>query len=126
MHKALLIKGNPIYLKNNPLADTFYTEIKEFLENLKLDTHVVSCMDSQSFLKAELWVGHSRGGYSLSSASNGTICIAVGSSVSGAINHPKDNVKTFWTSKEGVPNKYHYVFTEEMKVAIQRKNLRIL
>lgn len=121
MPKALIIKGNPIYLENNPLADTFYSHIHAFLLDLNIESTFISCFHIGEFPNAEIWIGHSRGGYTLSKAPRETLCIAIGSSVEGAINHTKDNVFTFWREKEKKPNKYHYVFTEEMKSFISMK-----
>ena len=118
MKKAIIIVGNQKFIKNNQQADDFYNQIKNFLEQNGCN---VSFDLGEPFTKpreADIWVGHSRGADRLRFAPTRVKTLAIGSSSKGAINHPKDNTRSFLGPSNLIPNRYHYVFTEEMKQKI--------
>ena len=115
MKKAIIIKGNPKFIKNNSEADNFYEQIKKFLEELSYDVSFDDGEDYTTPLEADLWLGHSRGSSRLRFASKETQTIAIG--IQDGINHPKDKS----LSKGQIPDKYHYILTEEMKEKIIQK-----
>ena len=58
---AVIIKGNPKFIDNNKDADSFYEEIKSFLEDLGFEVSFDKGEPYTSPDKADLWIGHSRG-----------------------------------------------------------------
>jgi hypothetical protein len=116
---AVIVKGNPKFVINNSQADSFYTEIKKYLEDLGYNVSFDLGEPHSSPKKADLWVGHSRGNDRLRFAPEGTKTIFLGSSIKGAINHPQDNTKDAIGPSDTIPNNFHYVFTKEMKEAIK-------
>src|SRR5579884_3801285 len=117
--QAVIIKGNPKFIRNNPVAESFYAEIKEFLEKLGFEVIFSSGQPYTSPPAADLWIGHSRGVDRLRFAPSGTKTLALGSSLKGAVNHPLDNTKDIQGPSNIIPNKYHYVFTPQMKKRIK-------
>lgn len=123
---AIIIKGNPKFIKDNDDADKFYDELKEFLEGLGYKTKLNAGRPYTQPAKADVWIGHSRGGDRLRFAPKNTKTIAVGYPEKGSINHPKDNAtdpKRFHISnkdrfKDFEPNKYHYTLSPKMKQQI--------
>jgi len=120
MLKAVLFKGNPKFVTNNHLADEFYSILRGLLEDFGYKVAVLEPLShSDEHENVHLWVGHSMGGWYISINGPSNIKrIVIGSRVAGSLYHPKDNVITsvYWK----IPNKYHYILTEEMKDAIQR------
>ena len=114
---AVIIMGNPKFVKGNDLANKFYIQIMLFLvEELAVPLSGVSFDEGEPFtepIKADLWIGHSRGVDRLRFADKDTVTVALGSH--DGVNHPKDKS----LNKGDVPNKWHYVFTDEMKKAIK-------
>lgn len=126
---AIIIKGNPKFIKNNNQAKSFYKKLKTFIEGLG---YTVSFDEGKPYTepeKADVWIGHSRGADRLRFAPKSTITIAVGSPERNGINHPKDNAvdpKRFTIKNKNrfenfEPNKYHYILSEEMKEKIEKK-----
>lgn len=123
---AIIVKGNPKYIENNPEADSFYKEIKIFLETLgykvsfdKGEPHTVP-------EKADLWIGHSKGVDRLRFAPEGTQILMFGSSHQDAVNHPDDDSDKIKYPSDASPNKYHYEFTDKMKYSILDVTERIM
>jgi DNA-directed RNA polymerase beta subunit/predicted GNAT family acetyltransferase len=122
---AVIIKGNPKFVLNNPQADRFYKEIKTYLEDKGFS---VEMNDGKAYTapdQADLWIGHSRGVDRLRFATGMTKTLMFGSGEKGAINHPQDGVSTlddsaYTPDTYPTPNQYHFAFTEEMKRAIDR------
>lgn len=119
---AIIIKGNPKYIKDNIMADKFYQDLKNFLEEQK---YIVKFDAGKPYTlpeKATVWVGHSRGADRLDFAPKEIKTIAIGAPFNEeSINHSKDNVKTFDSKKPYKPNKYHFILTDEMKEKILTK-----
>ncbi len=118
MKKAVIITGNPKFISANEKARAFYEEIKSFLETQGYDVSFDAGEPHTTPRVADLWIGHSRGVDRLRFAPQGTRTLALGSSASGAVNHPLDNTKDVVGPSDIVPNEYHYVFTNEMKAAV--------
>ncbi len=114
--KAVIIKGNPQFVDNNPLADEFYKSLGEFMISLGYE---VSFDKGEPYTEpepVELWIGHSRGADRLRFAPKGTIVIGIGvppheENNFPVINHPEDKFGSD-------PN--HYILTEEMKDQIKK------
>ncbi|MCK9352166.1 MAG: hypothetical protein WCT49_03150 [Candidatus Paceibacterota bacterium] len=115
MKTAVIIKGNPKFITDNPDADRFYCEIKRFLEG---EGYSVTFDHGEAYTQppdADVWIGHSRGNDRLRFATGGTKTIML--STVGGINHPEDKA----LSHGVVPDKFHYILTEDMKEKIKEK-----
>ncbi len=113
MKTAVIIKGNPKFITDNPDADRFYGEVKSFLEELGYFVTFDAGEPYTSPIKADLWIAHSRGSERLRYAPEGTKTIALGSE--GGINHPEDKSLV----RGDIPEKWHYLLTDEMKEKIK-------
>lgn len=123
---AIIIKGNPKFIIDNPEAEKFYQEIAEFLQGLGYEVGFDPGEPYTSPPLADLWIGHSRGGDRLSPPVPGdVVTLLFGSSRPGAINHPEDNTKHLFGPSDIVPNIFHYTFTDEMKQAIEEVTRKI-
>lgn len=109
---AVIVKGNPAYINNNPEADRFYNDLGSFMKSQHYDVSYDPGLPHTEPRKANVWLGHSRGADRLRWAPNGVNTIALGAQ--GGINHPKD--RAFMAGQ--VPNKYHFQLTDEMKQMI--------
>jgi len=107
---AVIIKGNPKYIKNNSKAAKFYEKLSNLLETLGYE---VTFDPGESYTEpklADIWVGHSRGVDRLRFAPKGIKTIGIGAQdFPGAINHPNDNPQ-----KGKEPTQAHYELTDEM------------
>jgi len=115
---AVIVKGNPKFIANNPHADSFYKKLENLLS---MSGYEVSTDPGEPLTEpaaADLWLGHSRGADRLRFAPAGTKTVAVGSSISGAINHPEDDVHTPFHQTGQLPPEAHYKLTPEMTTAI--------
>lgn len=135
---AVIIKGNPIYIKGNPHAASFYRELADFLRSEGYKVKLDAGEPFTSPPKADLWVGHSRGVDRLRFAPKGTITVALGTL--DGIMHPVDenyqrNIEkliSHFGSREKMrslleklaPPKEHYILTSEMKRAIKSMKKR--
>ena len=121
MKTAIIVKGNPKYVGNNLDADRFYNEIKEFIENLDYSVKFDPGEPYTQPEQADLWIGHSRGVDRLRFAPKETLTISLGSDDPNSINHPLDNSVKEFSDKDYVPNKFHYVLSDEMKEEIKNR-----
>jgi len=123
--KAVVIKGNIRFIQDNPLADVFYNDIAAYLNK---KGYVVSLEFAESNNLppvADLWIGHSKGLRKLNACQNSnTKLLAFGAlperSKNPTIifsNHPKDEEAL---RHRHVVTDEHYVFTDEMKSAIDK------
>ena len=119
--RVVVIQGNPKYIRGNPKAKEFYLDIKAYIEK---QGGIVSFDPGEPMtipkVKADIWIGHSRGCDRLRFAPDGVKTIALGSSDKNAINDPEDNAITF-TGKPDPnwkPNDHHFTLTDAMKKAI--------
>lgn len=120
---AVVIGGNPKYIKNNPQASVFYKELIKYLESLGFATMFDSGAPYTSPPRADLWVGHSMGADRLEGAVPEYATYAVALGVPDpeafqqenyfAINHPDDQPELGKT-----PLREHYILTEDMKVLL--------
>jgi hypothetical protein len=121
LKSAVIITGNPAYIKGNKLAMRFYNELKTMLEN-EMNIPKVTFDAGRAYTeppKADLWIGHSRGMDRLRFAPRGTFTVGIGGR--GGIYHPKDNSIDFDPVNPTEPNKYHYALTSGMKFQIKQK-----
>lgn len=121
MKTAIIIKGNHKYIDNNPEADSFYANLKSYLEDLG---HSVEFDRGEPYTQpkeADAWIGHSRGVDRLRFAPKETVTVSLGSGAPNSINHPLDNSVKEFSDKNYVPNKFHYVLSEEMKEEIKKR-----
>ena len=121
---AVIIKGNPKYLKNR---GDFYDEIKEFLENLGYSVKFDAGLPKTSPPKADLWIGHSRGADRLEGAVPDYAKAVLGFGVPDSENQPfpvinHENDKSA-VGKE--PTDDHFIFTDEMKDKIKEITSRV-
>ena len=116
---AVIIKGNPALVDNNPLASKFYNNIAAFLRQNK---YSVTFDKGEPFTKpthADLWIGHSRGADRLRFARKGTKTVDL-----NEYEHP---VAKAWINRQkpgvqqGLPPPHHYFFTNEQKQAILKQ-----
>lgn len=115
MKTAVIIKGNPKFIEGNKYADAFYNDLKDFLVMLGYEVDFDAGEPHTVPHKADLWISHSRGSDRLRFAPEGTKTIALGTE--GGINNPDDHAL-----KPGdVPEKAHYILTEEMKEKITQQ-----
>jgi hypothetical protein len=112
---AVIITGNPKYIKGNQDAKRFYSQLGDFVADQGYRVSFDAGKPRTSPNKADVWIGHSRGADRLRFAPSGTTTIPVGSHREGAINHPRDNVN------ERDPNQFHYRLTHTMKTQLQDK-----
>jgi len=130
---AVIIKGNSKHIDKNTahLSRPFYAKLKGILES---EGYKVSFDPGLSFTKpkdADVWVGFSRGVGRLRFAPEGTIAIAIGSSIPNAINHPAD---AKWQQKykhldmRNIPEnerppipKEHLMITSSMESELRRR-----
>lgn len=113
MKTAVIIKGNPEYVRDNKKAEKFYQEIRKILEN---EGFQVQFHDGEPHTvpdEADLWVGHSRGADRLRFAPDETHTVALGAE--DGINHPMDQA----AKRGGEPNWAHYSLTRKMRKAIK-------
>jgi hypothetical protein len=116
---AVIITGNPKYIQGNRLATQFYNELKEMLiHEMGIKQVVFNPGHAHTVpLRADLWVGHSRGMDRLQYAPKGTFTVGIGGK--GGIYHPKDNQINFDPKNPTKPNKYHFALTSLMKFQIK-------
>jgi hypothetical protein len=121
LKSAVIITGNPAYLKNNVAAKRFYEELQKMLVH-EMYIPKVTLDPGMAYTeppKADLWIGHSRGADRLQFAPKGTFTVAIGD-ITG-IYHPKDNTINNKSKKPVKPNKYHYALTQGMKFQIKKQ-----
>lgn len=117
---AVIIKGNPKYIRSNPDADRFYAELAAHLRDNGYDVSFDAGKAYTSPPAADLWVGHSRGTDRLRFAPETTRTVALG--VPGGICHPEDIAQTLTGAPPPgyAPNKQHFIFIDEMRRALRR------
>jgi len=122
---ALLIKGNPRFVADNPKALYYYAEIAKYLR--KLDYHVIMVESDPRpiFPAADLWIGHSRGAGFLDLAPETVHVISFGSKRYGAINAPGDDIQTAFHLTDRHPPDAHFVFTNRMRNEIDKATCKI-
>lgn len=109
---AIIVKGNPEFIAGNKLADSFYNEIKGYVESLDFTVDFFEGGPEEMPPSSDLLIGHSLGVSNLDLAPSYTRRIRLGT-VDG-IYHPLDNVD----DDDAPPNDYHFNLTDEMKQSI--------
>lgn len=113
---AVVVTGNPAYVRGNPAADAFYADVSGHLRGLGYDVATDPGEPHTVPPPAAVWVGHSRGADRLPFAPPGTVAVPIGSARDGAINHPADPVHL--PAGSYTPGPEHYTFTPEMADAL--------
>ena len=109
---AIIVKGNPEYISGNELANSFYNEIKSFVEDLGFEANFFEGGPEEKPPGADLIIAHSLGVENLQFAPSYSRSIKLGT-IDG-IYHPLDNVH----DEDDPPNEYHFKLTDEMKSTI--------
>jgi hypothetical protein len=108
---AVIVKGNPKYIRNNPTAARFYEDIAAHLQARGFAVSFDPGRPYTSPPPASLWIGHSRGSDRLRFAPPETRTIAMGAPHDPqALNHPDDHPQV---GKR--PSLAHYTFDDAMK-----------
>jgi hypothetical protein len=128
--KAVIIKGNPMYIRGNLQADKFYEKLKSELESRDYDVVFDAGKPFSTPPKADLWVGHSRGADRLRFATAGTKTIDLSPlETEASQKHLKERYRIakkldvpfhkvplhLWT-----PLSDHYIVTPQMRMAFDR------
>jgi hypothetical protein len=111
---AVLITGNPGYVRANPTVESFYRDIEAELERLGFSTTRDPGEPHTMPPTADLWVGHSRGVDRFRFAPEDQARVAFGAE--GGVNHPEDKA---WQRGQ-VPGEQHFIFTDAMREALAR------
>lgn len=106
---AIIIKGNPKFVKGNPAADKFYNGIASLLRKNNYTVNFDQGLPKTMPPKADLWIGHSSGADRFQYAPKDQKKIGLG--VIGGINHPMDRAM----QSGDVPDVFHYILTKEMR-----------
>jgi len=111
---AVIVKGSPKYIDNNPLANKFYNNLADLVRKQGYTVTFDKGEDMTVPSKADVWLGHSRGASRLKYAPKDTKTIPIG--VPNGINHPKD--RAMFPGQ--VPDVFHYILSNQMKEAIKK------
>lgn len=134
---AVIVKGNPKFIKESKIAHLFYDEIKEYLESSGYEVSFDVGKAYTTPKKADLWIGHSKGVDRLSHYDKDDIKLlgfgALPEKTDNSniifVNHPKDEKylrNCLKNNKYDTPIDEHYIFTNEMKKAIDAATKKII
>ena len=133
--RAVIIKGNPAYIKDNPRAEAFYEELKQLISEAgyepTFDEGKPHTLPDES---AALWVGHSRGIDRLRFAPPGVKTLAVDKFEEGYAEREAQNLRLMreagyksWADwpidKRPQPTDAHYSVTDSLRKAIRAVSL---
>lgn len=133
---ALVIKGNAKFVMDNATAEEFYVAVSNYLQGMgyKVSFDVSETRDLA--YKADLIIGHSNGLFKLNRCKEDTKLIAFGAIPEKATNskivfanHPVDEQylkKCHANLRYDYPIPEHFIFTNEMKVAINKATVDII
>jgi hypothetical protein len=112
---AVIIRGNPKFIADNPAAEDFYAKLQKHMEQQGYSVTQDAGEPKTVPAAANVWLGHSRGVDRFRFAPEGTRTIGLGAP--DGINHPDDTAM-----KPGdVPTAAHYKLTPEMLAALSAK-----
>jgi hypothetical protein len=112
---AVIIRGNPKFIADNPAAEDFYGNLQKHMEQQGYSVTQDAGEPKTVPPAANVWLGHSRGVDRFRFAPEGTRTIGLGAP--DGINHPDDTAM-----KPGdVPTAAHYKLTPEMLAALSAK-----
>jgi hypothetical protein len=112
---AVIIRGNPKFIADNPAAEDFYANLQKHMEQQGYAVTQDAGEPHTTPPAANVWLGHSRGVDRFRFAPEGTRTIGLGAP--DGINHPDDTAM-----KPGdVPTAAHYKLTPEMLAALSAK-----
>lgn len=134
--KALIITGNPRFVDGSETAQQFYREIKNYLGKIGYTVHFQSSADvCVPPATADLLIGHSNGLRKLNHYINGGKLLAFGAIPEKATNskivfanHPVDEAylkKCHYRKRYDYPIPEHFIFTDEMKTAIDNATIQL-
>lgn len=113
---AVLVTGNPKFIRDNPKAEAFYASLEKHLQGAGFRTSRDPGEPHTMPQPADLWIGHSRGAGRFEYAPATQKYLSFGSSRPGSINHPGDTAM----QPGDTPTDEHYVVTPEMRTAIDQ------
>ena len=125
---AIIIKGNPSRKQPNTPGN-LYPKLKKYLQQkgFKVEFDEGKPHTTPN-LKAQLWIGHSRGADRLKFAPKHITTISIGSSLPNSINHPDDKVDIKPDDYDKLPNNiikahnsWHSSFKEKLDKKIHTK-----
>lgn len=118
---AVIIKGNPKFIKGNSLATEYYSEIKKHLNTLGIVDIVEDAgADFTRPPKADLYIGHSRGVSREEFIRNPRESIFVKLGVLDGIIEPEDAAWQKVTPPgTGTPPRSHYTYSANQKHAVE-------
>lgn len=120
MLRAVLLKGNPRFIKTD-LAENYYNEIIEFMENLGVTVTIDAGADYTCPPKADFYVAHSRGcGRRRCFEGTPELANFLMFGDPDGVMHPKDR-KWHEQGAKGIPPNEHFIFTADQKLAIENK-----
>jgi hypothetical protein len=129
--RAVIIKGNPAYIENNPKADAFYAELERLVRAAGYDPVFDAGEPNTSpDENAALWIGHSRGVDRLRFAPPGVKTLAVDQFEDGYAEREAENNRLMqaagyksWSewplAKRPLPHDNHYKVTDALRAAIR-------
>lgn len=117
MPTAVIITGNPKYVRGNRTASRFYDQLHAHLVDKGFDVAFDPGKAYTSPPPADVWIGHSRGSDRLRFAPSGTMTIAMGVPWNpDAINHPEDEAQV--GARPGIA---HFTLTDEMRARLDAR-----
>jgi hypothetical protein len=127
--KAVIIKGSPRYIENNPKADKFYEELAKILSNSGYETsYDAGEPNTIPDETAQLWIAHSRGQSRLQHAPESVKTLAVDQYEHRAKERREINRKLMeaagakswaeWEDRPDPPDE-HYQITDDLRRAIR-------
>ena len=131
--KAIIIKGNPAYIKDNSDADKFYRQIEYLLKELGYDVGFdAGEPNTVPDEDADLWVGHSRGADRLRFAPSKTQTVKLDDYEPEEYRSAQEKeyarlfkelgvkrIADIPVDKRPKPGKEHYTFNEAMQEAVK-------
>lgn len=124
-----IIKGNPKFINNNPLATKYYQEIKDFLLDNGVGKVIFDSGDDYTCPpESDFYIGHSRGNSRIICFESEPDTIFLKFGTTDGISHELDLVwmsdKTFPCND--IPPNEHYFFIPEQQEAILKAIGKIL
>lgn len=111
---AVIVKGNPKFVRRNPAAAGFYKQLQAMLEENGYRVQFDAGKPKTMPAPADVWIGHSRGADRFRFAPPTQRTIAMGTASPDAINHPDDQALQVGQ----VPGPAHYILTPEMRTQL--------
>lgn len=133
---AIIVKGNAKFVMDNAAADEFYEAVASYLRHLGYTVAFDVSETRELIHKADLVIGHSNGLRKLNRCRDDAKLIAIGAIPEKATNpaiifanHPADEAylkKCHYRNRYDYPIPEHFIFTDEMKLAISTATIELL